>query len=194
MTRLTLITIAALISSGCGGKSKGGADDASGPDRGATTDGASAGAGTTTTADAGTAASAGCDLAALGLGSAKAVPFWQPPAGCEAIGGPAPATIPVASEQEFAVQFTCAGGVTSGIDFARDQIVVQHRHLSPASAGGEVVDDGTTVTFVTHYRHNCPDDPRPMPMEYSATFLIPAGAKRAFADTYCTVGVQPKCK
>jgi hypothetical protein len=45
---------------------------------------------------------------------------------------------------------------------------------------------------VSRFRNPCPDDPRPMPMPFTVTYLLPAGAKRDFAETTCTV--ETTCK
>ena len=93
----------------------------------------------------------------------------------------------MASEQEFAQAFVCKGTTPSGIDFKKDQLVVDNRQLSPAGAGGAIYDDGSTVTYVSYFRNPCPGDPQPMPMPYTVTYLLPAGAQRAFAEKTCTV-------
>ena len=133
-----------------------------------------------------------CDLAALGLGSARNVPAWTPPVACKQSDGAGAAGI-VRTEEGFRARFICANGASSGIDFQQNQLVVQVRTLSPAGVGGEIADDGKTVTYVSHFRRNCPDEPRPMPMGYTVMFLLPAGADRQFADASCTVGAQPSC-
>lgn len=140
------------------------------------------------------AARTGCNLDALGLGAATSVPAWKPPAGCTARGGTGNLAIAIATEAEFAEMFGCAEGVTSGIDFGRHQLILQHRSLSPAATGGEIVDDGTTVTYLTHFRIPCPDERPPMPIGYAVTYLLPAGAARTFAESSCTLGGQPRCR
>lgn len=175
---LFLMVVAALASTGCTPKS-------SAPSTNGVDDAAAAGGSTTRT---------GCDLVALGLGAAKPLPAWQPPAGCTVRDGTGQGNVPIRSEEAFAARFDCADGITSEIDFSQHELIAQDRTLSPASTGGEIVDDGTTVTYVTHFRPNCPDDPRPMPMQYTVSYLVPTGATRTFADASCTVGPQRTCK
>jgi hypothetical protein len=93
----------------------------------------------------------------------------------------------VRSESELAAVISCAVPAPSGIDFTRNKLVVVTRMLSPAGMGTDVLDDGTTVTFVARERRPCPNDPLPMPISYTIAFLLPADAPRAFADRSCAV-------
>lgn len=134
-----------------------------------------------------------CEPATLGLANAAPTLAWKPPQGCtlngtsgaNAKGEP---TI-IRSEQEFHRHFTCSGGAQtiSGVDFARNDLAVVARTLSPAGMGFGSLDDGTKVTTVVRQRMPCPNDPRPMPMPYTQAYLLPARAERVFADVTCTV-------
>jgi hypothetical protein len=68
--------------------------------------------------------------------------------------------------------------------------VVAHS-LSPAYAGGAVVDDGKAVTFVSRFRSPCPSDPLPMPIETRFAFALPKHAARAYREASCTI--PPHC-
>lgn len=183
MWRAVLVLV---VAAGCNSKSGGDGASSSTPAK-------PSDAGAVKPADAApakTPAAEGCDLAALGLGAGHEVPAWTLPAGCTATGGDLAGT--VTSEKDFAARWTCTGA--SGIDFAKDQLVIESRSLSPAEVGGQVVDDGKTVTFVHHFRQTCPEDPRPMPMGTTVMYLLPAGAQRAHADASCTVGPPRTCR
>lgn len=131
-----------------------------------------------------------CAPSQLGLGAARQLKPWAAPTGCTAKSG---ATAPTAieSDADFTEHFTCPEGTKSGIDFAKEQLVVQDRSLSPAGAGTTIVDDGTRVTFIERQRSPCPDDPQPMPMNFTLGFLLPAGAERAYDNRACTL--PPQC-
>lgn len=138
------------------------------------------------------AADAPCAPATLGLADATVIPSWRPPPGCTYTGGGADGTrVLVTSDAELAQHFTCAEGAASGLDFAASQLVVETRSLSPAGVGGEVVDDGRTVTYISRFRSPCPDDPMPYPMNVSVFYLLPAGQSREFAEASCTL--PPDC-
>jgi len=135
----------------------------------------------------GTGNDSACSAAALGLGAAKQLETWKPPAGCT----PAPASawafpkfLRTAAEVEGA--FNCTAEA-AGLDVAQRSLVVSQRTLSPAGLGTNVFDDGKVVTFVERSRKNCPNDPLPMPMSYPLYFLLPAGAERDFKQLSCTV-------
>jgi hypothetical protein len=131
-----------------------------------------------------------CAPSQLGLGAARQLAPWAAPEGCTAKSG---ATEPTAvkSEAEFTARFGCPKGTKSGLDFTKQQLMVQDRTLSPAGAGTTIVDDGTKVTFIERDRSPCPGDPQPMPMNYTLGFVLPAGAERTYATRSCTL--PPKC-
>lgn len=108
------------------------------------------------------------------------------PAGCDpqaAVGAP-----PIQSEEAFHTRLGCTAA--SGIDFARFELRITTRTLSPAGVGTEVVDDGKTVTFVSLGRDPCPGEPPPMPMSVPVAFLLPTGATRDTAESWCKVSVS----
>lgn len=131
-----------------------------------------------------------CAPSQLGLGAARTLQPWAAPEGCTAKSGAAEPTR-VQSEAEFAERFTCAKGTKSGLDFAKQLLVVQDRSLSPAGAGTTIVDDGARITFIERQRSPCPDDPQPMPMNYTLGFVLPAGAERSYDNRVCTL--PPQC-
>ncbi len=93
----------------------------------------------------------------------------------------------LASAEEYAAAVACESSVPPSVDFASMDVHVVRYSMSPAHVGRETVDDGATVTFVTRLRHNCPDDPLPMPMDVTYGFLLPKGAERALRDATCTL-------
>jgi hypothetical protein len=123
-----------------------------------------------------------CDLAAINLGDARRVSWWQPP--CRPS---TPIDARIQSEEEFRALFRCGRDVPSGIDFTRDQLIVESRDLSPAGGAGEIVDDGSTVTRVGYFRSPCLGDPLPTPITIQVEYLLPAGEERQFADASCTI-------
>lgn len=125
----------------------------------------------------------GCDLHALGLGASKRLPAWLPPPGCSFAGASGAAH----TEAELQARMHCTTPTASGVDFGTSHIVVASRTLSPASVGTDIIDDGTTITFLSKQRANCPDDPLPMPMTQNLAYLLPAGASRGSADRACTI-------
>ncbi|HWB81544.1 MAG TPA: hypothetical protein VG755_41570 [Nannocystaceae bacterium] len=131
-----------------------------------------------------------CAPSQLGLGAARQLPPWAAPTGCTAKSGANEPTA-VTSEAEFAARFECPKGTTSGLDFTKQQLMVQDKMLSPAGAGTTIVDDGSKVTFIERDRSPCPGDPQPMPMGYTLGFVLPAGAERSYATRSCTL--PPKC-
>jgi hypothetical protein len=128
-----------------------------------------------------------CDLATLGLGAAHVVPMYEPPAACSRPGNSG-ARDPIRSEAQFRAAFTCPPGVGSGIDFDRDQLMVQQQMMSPMGVGGEVVDDGKTVSYVPHERIPCAGEPHLEPMDVEVMYLLPAGSEREYQRVGgCTV-------
>ncbi|MBC8071949.1 MAG: hypothetical protein IAG13_26715 [Deltaproteobacteria bacterium] len=127
-----------------------------------------------------------CSPLVLGLGEARPVAPWAAPAECSAKSGPAgPGTI--RNEAEFRRRFSCPSGTRSGVDFTKQQLVVEDRMLSPAGAGVSIVDDGLRVTFISRMRSPCPDDPQAMPVPYTMAFVLPAGASRSYGNASCTL-------
>jgi hypothetical protein len=131
-------------------------------------------------------AATACTPAKLGLGSATRVTMWKLQCG-SVPGGPSTPPLVIRSDDEYAKTFHCG---PSGIDFAQNQLVVSARELSPAGAGGDIVDDGNTVTFINIFRAPCPGAPMARPMDYAVAFLLPAGSTRKFADTGCPLDAQ----
>src|SRR5262252_9140409 len=75
-----------------------------------------------------------CDPMALGLASAAPVEMYTPPTGCVAktiAGGP------IRSDAAFHDRFDCKDkSASAGVDFAKNDLMVSVRELSPAGAGG----------------------------------------------------------
>jgi len=124
-----------------------------------------------------------CGAEALRLGTAKVVTPWKIPAGCTPRGGTGN-TI-AKSEEELKAILECTSG--SGVDFGAQAVLAVGYSLSPAGAGMSAFDDGEVVTLVTRQRSPCPNDPRPMPMNTMAWFLLEKGGERTFANTICTI-------
>ena len=109
------------------------------------------------------------------------------PAGCRFAGhGSFEAPQIARTAEELAAVVACDEGVSPGIDLAAQDVYVVGFMLSPAGVGTETLDDGTTITFVQRSRHNCPDDPMPMPMNVTFGFLMPKGATRALRSASST--------
>jgi len=125
-----------------------------------------------------------CSAAALGLGKATRAAPWQPPPGCSLAGRGGPPVL-VRSEAELRAAVTCAGDVTSGIDFAAHALVLQSITLSPASTGADVFDDGAVVTVVTRQRRPCPGDPQPMPIGHTVAALVSGAGERTVRESTC---------
>jgi hypothetical protein len=142
------------------------------------------GDGSSTTTTPQTVDSSACTPAKLGIPEAKPLAIWKAPEGCEKKGGSG--TVTVKSDEELKAHFDCKGAPT-GIDFAKQSLVVAYRTLSPAGAGTDVLDDGQKVTIVNKFRSPCPKDPQPMPAPYTLSFLVPAGGPRTFGETTCNV-------
>ncbi len=146
-----------------------------------------AGCGTRGSAAQGSGAPAAdpCGAAALGLAGATPLAVWTPPPGCaptDGFGRPPEIT----SEAAFGAQLACPAGTASGVDFAVEALRATRQMLSPAGIGTRVFDDGKTLTYVAMQRPNCPDDPRPMPMEAPLVVRLAPGP-RAIAERVCTV-------
>ena len=138
--------------------------------------------GTTATATA-TAVAEAPRCKADGLGSAKLVKTWKPPEDCHWKGLAHGATTVMRNEADLrAGALDCP---TSGVDFAKDSVVVAGRALSPATVGVDVYDDGQKVTFVSRQRDSCPNEYPPMPITVPIAFLIPAGETRTFGEATC---------
>jgi hypothetical protein len=148
------------------------------------TAGSTAGDGSSTTTSPATVDASACTPAKLGIPDAKPLAIWKAPEGCERKGGSGMVTIK--NEEELRAHFDCKGAPT-GIDFARQSLVVAYRTMSPAAAGNDVLDDGQKVTIVNKFRSPCPSDPQPMPVPYTLSFLVPASAPRTFGETSCNV-------
>lgn len=125
-----------------------------------------------------------CDPTALNLPSAKPLPALALAGECAFTG-----TQLLKSEAEARERFACAVGK---VDWSKQSVVVTRRMLSPAMVGFDALDDGAKITFVSRQRSPCPDDPRPMPIEQTHAYVVPAGADRTFAETSCTV--PTKCR
>ena len=128
-----------------------------------------------------------------GLESAKPLETVLLPGGCRwtAPGSlDAPARIADAAQLEAAL--ACDPPATRpALDLAAVDLEVAEFSMSPAYAGIEAVDDGTTVTFVERQRSPCPDDPLPMPMQTTFAYRIPNDAKRVYRTLACTL--PPSC-
>ncbi len=131
--------------------------------------------------------SSACSPQTLGLGAAKHLVNWQPPAGCQGPSGGSPTPVVIRSEADFALSFHCVPEAPSGVNFANDDLVISTRMLSPAGAGSSVFDDGQTTTIVSLFRTPCEGGPMPMPMGYTLGFLLPAHSTRVFAEKTCTL-------
>jgi hypothetical protein len=132
-----------------------------------------------------------CAPSQLGLGAAQQLQPWAAPQGCTAKSGANEPTA-ITSEPGFAERFECPKGTKSGIDFGKQQLMVQDKMLSPAGAGTTIVDDGKKVTFIERQRSPCPGDPQPMPIGFTLGFVLPAGAERSYETRACTL--PPSCK
>jgi hypothetical protein len=108
---------------------------------------------------------------------------WKAPEGCTPKGGSG--TVTIKSEEELKAHFDCK--TFTGIDFAKNPLVIDHRMMSPAFAGNDVLDDGKQITIVTKFRSSCPNEPPPMPAPYMLSYLVPGGGPRTFAQATCNV-------
>ena len=113
-----------------------------------------------------------------GLGAAKLVTTWKPPEDCRWKGLAHGATTIMRNAADLkAGALDCPA---SGVDFAKDSVVVAGRALSPATVGVDVYDDGKKITFVSRQRDSCPNEYPPMPITVPIAFLIPAGESAPF--------------
>lgn len=93
----------------------------------------------------------------------------------------------VRTAEELAAALRCEDVPAPDIDLATHDVYIVGYTLSPASVGTETLDDGTTITFISRSRHNCPDDPMPTPMNVTFGFLMPKDATRALRSASCTL-------
>lgn len=120
---------------------------------------------------------------AEGLGAARLVTAWKPPEACHWRGLAHGATTIMRTEADLvAGALDCPA---SGVDFAKSNVVVAGRSLSPATVGFDIYDDGKTATFVSRQRDSCPKEYPPMPITVPIAFLIPAGETRTFGEATC---------
>lgn len=123
-----------------------------------------------------------------GLESAHTVSTLVLPTGCSFQGGgTAAAPLVVTNAAELEAHLQCVGVTPPVLDLTANDLYLVTHMLSPAYGGGETRDDGTTVTLVTRFRQNCPDDPLPMPINSTFGFLLPKGAARVFHQANCTL-------
>lgn len=129
--------------------------------------------------------------AVAGVEAAHPVERVGVPAGCTLSGGGAP-TSPrvIRTAEEMAAALTCSGAERPAVDLATHDVVVVRYTMSPAHAGTEALDDGTTVTLVTRFRPPCPRDPMPMPMNGTLAFTLPKGAVRGYREASCTLPLR----
>ena len=122
-----------------------------------------------------------------GLEAAQIIRPLGVPDGCSWTGGGAPLSPrAITTPEELAQHLTCTGAAPV-IDLAVSDVYLITQTISPGHGGGEVRDDGTTVTLVSRFRPPCPDDPMPMPMQTTFALVLPKGATRAFAEASCTL-------
>jgi hypothetical protein len=130
-----------------------------------------------------------------GLEASHVVAPFALPTGCRfTSGGDLAAPRVVHTMDELAAAYACDPTVSPSpitIDLATSELHVVERMLSPAYGGGEIRDDGATVTFVTRFRSPCPDDPRPVPSPDAFAFVLPRGETRTFREATCTL--PPRC-
>ena len=127
-----------------------------------------------------------------GVANAHAVTFTSLPTGCRftRVGSPeAPALITAADD--LASVTHCADGSVPPLDLSTNDVYVYSFSMGPAYAGGEVVDDGATVTMIERDRPPCPNDPMPYPMPSSIyALLLPHGATRTFRQLACSLPLR----
>ena len=126
-----------------------------------------------------------CSPKKLGVPDGKPVQSWSPPEGCQL--KPSTMTKIFTNEAQALDMFTCAEGVTLGIDFAANSLLIAHRTLSPASTGFFMLDDTTVITFVDNQRTPCEGERPPMPVTLPLLGLLPAGAERGSLEATCRV-------
>jgi hypothetical protein len=113
-----------------------------------------------------------CDPSALGLKNVKRADFWKPPEGCQDTGIGAPV---IHSDADFHARFGCPK-MAAGVDFTKSELHEESRGLPPAGAGWDTYYDDKTLYVVSRQRSPCPNDPRPMPMNVTVYYLLPAGS------------------
>lgn len=126
-----------------------------------------------------------CSAETLGLRGVRPVTTLRLPPGCtlRRVGD-----APITSEAAFRAALSCPEGASVTVDFSREQLVGVEYLQSPAGAGLAAFDDGQTLTVVSRFTANCPDDPRPMPMPPVTWWLRVEGlAPRAMGAATCTV-------
>jgi hypothetical protein len=127
-----------------------------------------------------------CSAGALGLGEAKPVVRFDLPTGCSARAqGGAPVVI--GSDAERDEKLECPPDMRPKLDFGAQALVIAQLDQSPATVGFDVLDDGKTVTFVSHFRPSCPGDPLPMPIQVTRSFVVSPNAPRTFGQARCTL-------
>jgi hypothetical protein len=116
---------------------------------------------------------------------------WKPPAECTLKGGTqSPRSI--SNDADARAHLECKDPKAKlGVDFAKQQLIVTSRSLSPAGVGFDVYDDGKKITVVSRQRNPCKNDPRPMPGPNTTMIFQTTGGARVFADAACTV--ESKC-
>jgi hypothetical protein len=119
-----------------------------------------------------------CTAGAIGLGSAIDVTFAVP-LGCHP---DREMVIHTADE----LHATCLGS-GAPIDFAKEELHVAIRTLSPAQVGYLAFDDGKTLTIVTQGMAPCPGAPPPYPTPLPFAYRLPVGTTRATAEATCAV-------
>ncbi len=130
-----------------------------------------------------------CGPQALDLGAAASLVAWKPPPGCAAKG--TRGSVIIGNGEDLTARLQCNEGVEHGLDLSKERLLQVRGSMSPATIGWAAYDDGGRLTVVTKFRSPCPSDPRPMPMEFTQWFLVPADAERELAETTCTV--KTKC-
>lgn len=129
------------------------------------------------------------------LAGAAPLRAFVPPQGCRlGEGGTLGAPLVVADAAAYGSSLQCDTAIAAplALDFAREQLLVVTFSMSPAYAGLEALDDGTTITFVQRDRSPCPNDPLPMPMNATAAFVIAKDATRSYTQGSCSLAAQCK--
>jgi len=128
-----------------------------------------------------------CEATAQKHAKSTKLVAYKPPAECTTQGGVQEPTA-VTKESKARPFVTCKDPKTKfGVDFAKQQLIVTARSMSPAQVGIDVYDDGKVITFVSRDRSPCKNAPRPMPSP-NETFVYPAKAgARTFTEASCTV-------
>jgi hypothetical protein len=129
------------------------------------------------------------------LASATPLRPFVPPQGCRlGNGGTLAAPLVVADAATYASVLQCDTAVAAplALDFGREQLLVVSFSMSPAYAGLEALDDGSTITFVQRDRSPCPSDPLPMPMNTTVAYVAAKDAARSYAQGSCTLPAQCK--